>query len=304
MKSKLLTIVIPVHNTDLTKLKRCLKSIPDHPDVFVDIYDDYTTSYCTELEVSKMIKEDESLKHLYKEGNGFIRSEVNIGLGAIRNSAIKRLYEESSDNKYIMFLDSDDEVILDSETIDELKYYAEDNREVVLYGIDLISESGICHESCKKYYDQFMIPYFVTPNIYSVSYLYENDIVFDDSKMIFEDIIFTVKLWTKLLTSKNSIVFRNKVIYNYHLEGESLTRNDKKLKMADHLDHWVKWIQDEYSKLDDFLKYDVKIYYYNRIRYEKIKSLSLRMEANGDIEKYAELLNYLKPYKIDSVLPD
>lgn len=303
MKSKLLTIVIPVHNTDLTKLRRCLKSIPDHPDVFVDIYDDYTTSYCTELEISKMIKEDESLKHLYKEGNGFIRSEVNIGLGAIRNSAIKRLYEESSDNKYIMFLDSDDEVVLDNEVINFIKSH--DNSDIISFGINLIDENNnVYYEHCEKYLRQSMIPYFATSNIYDINFLYEENIKFDDSRMIFEDIIFTVDLWTMALT-KNVVYTTSKdVIYNYYLNGESLTRNDKYLTQADHLDHWVEWIISRFSELDEDQKNWLKPYYFNRVRYEKAKSLELRMKANGDINKYKELLSYLKPHRIDSILPD
>lgn len=304
---KLLTIVIPVYNTDLTKLERCLKSIPNHPDIYVDIYDDCSTKYCTESEISRIIKKNENLRHLYKEGNGYIKANENIGLGAIRNRSIERLYKENSNNRFVLFLDSDDEVSITEEIINTLKAL-DKNYKVIGFGIDLISGSNVYHEHNKKFLTQNMIPYFITSNIYDVEFLYKNNIKFDESRRIFEDIMFSINLWTKLSETRKpepeneNLIFSNSVIYKYYLEGESLTRNDKYATMIRDLNYWVEWIQDRYSSLSNESKDNLKSYYFNRIRYEKIKSLELEMKLNGDIDKYKDIIDYLKPHKIDNVL--
>lgn len=120
MNNKVLTIIIPIFNTKLEYLERCLLSIPNDPRVAVYIYDDYSTDYCVELEIKNIIdKHHDQLHHLYKDGNKFIQLDENMGLGFVRNRSIKDAKEFES--KYIMFLDSDDEVRLSKEIIDRLE---------------------------------------------------------------------------------------------------------------------------------------------------------------------------------------
>lgn len=299
---KLLTIVVPVYNTDLDKLKRCLKSIPDHPDVFVDIYNDCSTEYSAEAEIYDMIRSDESLGHLMKPGNGVISMRYNSGLGAVRNRSIKRLYDSEDECKFIMFLDSDDEVTITDEMINLLRGNL--SSPLISFGIELIDKSGRHYEHCDKYLDQYMIPYFATSSIYNIDFLYKCSITFDESRRIFEDVMFTVDLWTMILTTswKHSYISSKDTIYLYHLEGESLTRNDKRRRMINDLTYWVKWIQDRYKYLTDKDKLVMKPYYFNRIQYEVIKALSMEVIDHGDSWIYKSYLDMIKPYNIDKVL--
>lgn len=301
---KLLTIVVPVYNTDLDKLRRCLKSIPNHPDVFIEIYNDCSTEYSVEAEVHDLIKSDKSLGHLMKPGNGIVSLKNNIGLGAVRNKSIERLANSNDNCKFVLFLDSDDEVTITNEIIDLLSKNTK--APLLSFGIELIDKSGTHYEHCDKYLNQCMIPYFATSSIYNVEFLYKCGITFDESRRIFEDIMFTVDLWSMILTTpwKDSYISSSDTIYLYHLEGESLTRNDKKQKMIDDLRHWVDWIRCRYEYLSPNNKVVMKPYYFNRIRYEVTKILSMEMEINKDLDKYKDLLDYIKPYSINKVLID
>lgn len=304
MNNTLITIVVPVYNTDLDKLERCLKSIPDHSNVRVRIYDDCSTKYNAEFEISRIINNNSSLSHLYKEGNKFIRLNSNKGLGFVRNQSIKDLYDES---EYVIFLDSDDEVSLSEDEIN--KILSDSNKGILarFYNIELISDSKVSIEGYNKYLGQKMIPYFITPAVYNVRYLSDNNILFDESRRTFEDIQFSVKLWTNIISSctdynKLISISDNTVIYKYHLEGESLTRNDNLNKMSDDLYYWINWIKLYYNDLHESSKESIKPYLFNRIRYESLKIMSMKMKVNNDLYKYSDLVDMMKPYNIDNVM--
>lgn len=306
--SNRITIVIPVYNTDLSKLERCIKSIPNHDSVYVSIYDDCSTKYIVSDELKKILKSNSHLKYLFKKENRVIRFDENKGLGAVRNEAIMDLYNLGLEDSYVIFLDSDDELTLPNAIIDDILWSEE---EFYSFGINLLSNGTVINtEYSDKYLSQMMIPYLVTPIIYKIKPLIENGILFDESRRIFEDIPFSVKFWSNMIMNHDdgywdligSYCYRNS-IYNYHLDGESLTRNDKKLKMIDDLSYWIDWIKDYYKLISDKYQSDkLKPYIFNRIRYEAAKLLSMEMEINGDLSKYNKILRLLKPYHIDDIL--
>lgn len=293
---RLLTIVIPIFNTPIDKLERCLSSIPNHPDVYISIYDDYTTDYCVELAIKDIIEgSDGKLEFLYKEGNTFHQFKDNHGLGFVRNRSIKDLKDVS---EYVMFLDSDDEVRLKNKDIEDLK---RNRRMVHCYSIELVDENGqiVGEENTLKYLSQTMIPYFITPNIYNVRYLYANGFYFDESRRTFEDVPFSTKVWSDLLRDGTEWEEHDSMIYVYHLDGNnSLTRNDKLEKMRDALLYWIDWLVDYYKVNGG--EY-IKPYIFNRIRYEAVKALELEMTIKSDRGKYNYITRYLKPYNIDKI---
>lgn len=306
--SNRIIIVIPVYNTDLSKLERCIRSIPNHDSVYVSIYDDCSTKYIVSDELKKILKSNPHLKYLFKKENRVIRFDENKGLGAVRNEAIMDLYNLGLEDSYVIFLDSDDELTLPNAIIDDILWSEE---EFYSFGINLLSNGTVINtEYSDKYLSQMMIPYLVTPIIYKIKPLIENGILFDESRRIFEDIPFSVKFWSNMIMNHDdgywdsigSYCYRNS-IYNYHLDGESLTRNDKKLKMIDDLSYWIDWIKDYYKLISDKYQSDkLKPYIFNRIRYEAAKLLSMEMEINGDLSKYNKILRLLKPYHIDDIL--
>lgn len=303
-----ITVVIPVYNTDLNKLERCIKSIPNHEDVYVSIYDDCSTDYIVSEELKRILKSNPNLKYLFKKENKVIRFDRNKGLGAVRNEAIIDLYNSGLEDSYVVFLDSDDELTLSNTIIDDILYK---NEEFYSFGINLMSNGTIIStEYSDKYLGQMMIPYLVTPIIYKIKPLIDSEILFDESRRIFEDIPFSVKFWSDMIMnhddgyweSINCYCYRNS-IYNYHLDGESLTRSDKKLRMISDLSYWIDWIKDYYKLISDKYQSDkLKPYIFNRIRYEASKLLSMEIEINRDLDKYNKILRLLKPYHIDDIL--
>lgn len=299
-----LTIVIPVHNTNPELLKRCLKSIPDDPRIYLSIYDDFSDE---DYEIESILRSmADEIPWLLKERNRLTRLIENVGLGAVRNKAIYESY-----TKYIMFLDSDDSINGDSliKVLDSLKDDLVGSYNVIEGGIDLIQGDSHNVERNDKFLDQKMIPYFITPNIYRIEFLRSNGILFDESKRVFEDIVFSVKLWSVLIPNIvfgiSEILVTNYVFYNYYLDNPSLTRvgdKDKLIRLHDDHMHWVEWMKKYYRSLDDVKKDLMQVYFFNRIRYEVEKALEDKMEYDGVLETYEPYLSHLKPYRISKIL--
>lgn len=305
---KLLRIVIPVYNTKLELLERCLESLSRfmNDGISITIYDDCSTKYDVRYQVEKLISNNEKLKYFHNHGNTIIRLDENMGLGFIRNKAIKDAYDEGV--KWIVFLDSDDE--LDLGVIDFNTLKDSTNQWIISYNINLITKDSVITESCQKYLSQMMIPYFTTSNIYLVEYLYSNGIYYDESRRVFEDIMFSMKLWSTLLGSEkydgDQLLVVDSVLYKYHLDhDDSLTRNEKYDELISDLEYWIEWIRSYYHllKFDNPILHSlIKSFIFNRIRYEAVKILDMKMKVNGDKYKYSDTLNLLKPYNIDKIL--
>lgn len=73
--------------------------------------------------------------------------------------------------------------------------------------------------------------------------------------------------------------------------------------MIDDLLYWVEWIQNKYKYLLSKDQLEIKPYYFNRIRYEITKALSMEMEDHNDLGIYKSYLDVLKPYNINKILP-
>lgn len=302
-KNRLLTILIPFYNTPLELFWRCLRSIPNDDRIKVEVYDDGSQDKYAACDYIRWLAESDDMKWLdnCSKCNLTVLSE-NIGLGAVRNLGIK-----SCNTKYIMFLDSDD-TINSQALIDTLDFIESEKIEysVICRSIKLICGDSENVEHIDKFIKQRMIPYFVTPNIYDTCILRDNDIYFDESRRVFEDIMFSVKLWTYLLCDAKTIDNRHSVLYNYYLDSPSLTRvkYEKLARLHDDLMYWVNWIKEYYNGLSESKKEIMKVYLFNRIRYEVEKAMECRMKLDGAYvyDEFKVYLDQLKPYRIDKVL--
>jgi hypothetical protein len=298
-----LAVVVPVYNTDLVKLRRCLSSIPDDKHIIVRIYDDCSTSYDLAEELKIMSDETPLLSYVNSDRCKLVKMKTNMGLGFVRNTSVKDLYDSGYKDDYVVFLDSDDELDLINH-YDKIQYLLDNrNYNVLSYGIDLICDGVVSKENSEKFISQMMIPYLITPNIYKIKFLVDNSIVFDESRRTFEDIPFSVKLWSLIIAEDLEVLYSDKTIYKYYLEGESLTRNDKKKKLMEDLKYWVEWIRIYFSHINSPCNANkLRGFLFNRIRYEEVKILTMRMELDGTLPRYKKYLNYLKPYNIDNIL--
>lgn len=290
---QLLTVVIPVYNTDINLVMRSINSVPKSDYIKIQIIDDCSTSY----KVADIIKDP-----IYD----IVRLPENKGLGYVRNYSIN-----NCSTKWIMFLDSDDE--LNTKSITDLLNDDKDkllsNKFSVIKGyIDLINEDGSIVTD--RVNSENFIPYFTTPIIYNAKYLRKNDIKYDESRRVYEDISFSVKLWTNLNKDfyedrKYRIYSPMISLYKYYLQGQSLTRTDrdKYLSLSDTLQYWINWIIKYYNNLENSnFKRFIKPHFINRIKYESTKSLELKLKYDHPECNYNEYFDKLKTYKLNNLL--
>ena len=174
-KGLLLTIAIPVYNTKPELLKRALLSIPDSKYIGVIVYDDGSTDYEYRTLIRDWLKNDPSFSFMNSDRFFFNRSNENKGLGAVRNTLIRK-----TGSDYIMFLDSDDEVMTDN--FGEIIMYLLDNKVDVIYGnISLSIGDNVVEE---RWWDfvktRLMIPYFTTCNFYNPKFLTNHNIFYSE----------------------------------------------------------------------------------------------------------------------------
>lgn len=304
-KGLLLTIAIPVYNTKPELLRRALLSIPDSKYIGVIVYDDGSTNYEYRTLIRDWLKNDPSFSFMNSDRFIFNRSNENKGLGAVRNTLIRR-----TGSDYIMFLDSDDEVMTDN--FGEVITYLLENKVDVIYGnISLSIGDNMIEESWRDFVNvRFMIPYFTTCNFYNPEFLIKNDIFYSEDRRVFEDIMFSIRLFyiTEIVLQGSNSKCIDKSIYKYNLEGYSLTRTDEskdrlKVLCAD-LKYWINEIKSFYivNGSESCRKDQLKPYLFNRLRYEVVKLIEYCMKINGDLDTYKVLLDNLKPYKIDEIL--
>ena len=115
MKTKV-TIVVPVYNTK-KYLKECVQSLTEqtYADIEILLVDDGSTDGSSDL-CDTLATTDERIRVIHKE-NGGAATARNLGI-------------DEADGEYLMFLDSDD--WLDTDTVDTLVNYADENKTDVL----------------------------------------------------------------------------------------------------------------------------------------------------------------------------
>lgn len=290
MTNQNLSIVVPIHNTPTDQILRCLRSVPgDHPNFQVLVYDDKSDNTDYIGEILGLAETDPKLGYLIssKRHKIFI-CEENLKLGGVRNKAI-----EDTESDYIYFLDSDDEVIGDNliEMYEEvmgtnlqIPYYKENNLDTFTSLItlktnekDYLNDPFICET-----------PYFVTSTIYRVGFLRENNIKFDTTGRKFEDIPFTMNVWTK---TNSRVMKYPKSTYIYHMEHSgSLTRGQNFMDLYNDKIHWIRWIEENFDLSDHTIV--------DRLKYESITALDYYMKGVGLMnEDIRKLLDYHKCYK-------
>lgn len=198
----LISIIIPLYNTDPKILERCLKSIEiqDYKNFEIVIIDDYSTiSYNSILKfyAQNMDIIYQKLDHNY--GPGVARK---IGLQLARGS-------------YLTFMDSDDE-LYDNTSLMKLM-----NRFIENPDLDMVS--GLANEELedgtfKKRNRNFI---WVFGKLFRKAFFNETGLTFNESRAN-EDNGFTTMF--RMLTDKYEFI--DEVVYNWRYEPNSITRKD------------------------------------------------------------------------------
>lgn len=215
-----LSIIIPVYNTDILILERCLNSakqmsISEYEVLIVDDGSENTVKeFCIDF-----IKDKPNFIY-FEKSNGGVSSARNFGL-------------EQAKGKYITFLDSDDELISDI-TFDMLTYQ---NADLVFFDRTLVKDnySSIRKElPLSEGWVQLSDIYkaIISQNrfhgpvgrFYKLELIRKHNIYFDKKMIQGEDILFNIEY----LFYCNKIYYDTRSIYRYYLSPITLVNRWKK----------------------------------------------------------------------------
>lgn len=275
-----LSIIIPVYNTEIKKIERCINStlkvnLSDYEIVFIDdgSKEELSKKYNTLVTKYKNVK-------YFKKPNGGVSSARNYGI-------------EKATKKYVMFVDSDD--FLESEKIADLQI--EDD--LVLYNYKII-ENGQTTELkfsgennlASLIEDILNDPRLAGPmaKLFKKSFIIENNILFNKKMYIGEDFDFLYQV----IENKPTINIINELIYSYDYNIESSILRAKKYDnkiLENEINNYNKKIKliEDYNLNQNYVNIVDNIFITALANYaiSKIRSKNL---TNSDKETMHELI--------------
>ncbi len=247
----LITIVVPVYQVE-RYIERCVNSIirQTYNNIEVLLIDDGSTDACPRL-CELYAKKDTRVSFFHKK---------NGGLSDARNYGLER-----SHGKYVLFVDSDDEL-----PIDAVKGYvrAIGNQEIdIIVGNYLRYEKNKKHEVCHKVLSEntvysgndylktviaakeYIIP--VWTNMYRTDFLKKNNLYFEKG-LLHED-----ERWTPFVFLKANIVrYTCNITYHYFIRSNSISQKKDYTKNIEHL---MRTLHKNSIDFDILLRDDVEL---------------------------------------------
>ena len=251
----MIDIIIPVYNTPLSDLERCLNSIlkSTFKKYKVYIIDDGSNNITKEY-----------LNNYVKDKDNFIVKHIkNGGVSNARNIGITL-----SNNKYIAFVDSDDTI--ESNFLNEAYELIEDNNlDIIIGGYNEIKNNNIVKKRLSlpglHIYENDDIINFLEKLISSktndnnkeinnaplgriYNRLYRRDSIgnlrFNTNIHMSEDTLFMIDYTYKI----NKIGIIDKVWYNYYINDYSISNGTKKDKLINDINDFIKEIEKRKNK--------------------------------------------------------
>ncbi|MBL3532020.1 glycosyltransferase family 2 protein [Companilactobacillus zhachilii] len=231
---KMINIIVPTHNSRKTII-RALRSVDNilrketsNLGFCVWIVDDHSCDD-TVFTIKKIWGHNKKIHLLESEG---------YGVSAARNIALRRIYEESSDNDYVLFLDSDDMLLpsfFDSlhEILnvgyDYISFYFEiknndnlnfqmDNEKLLISKINVDKALNIAITGIDSKKINFNSPW---GRIIKVGFLKFNNLFFDERLSYKEDLLFNITI----LSLNPNVCLVNKYGYVHFINPDSVINN-------------------------------------------------------------------------------
>lgn len=214
-KSKLYTpiisVIIPIYNAEKC-LHRCINSIINQTfyNIEIILIDDGSPDHCSDIcdEYSKI---DARIKVIHKQ---------NAGVSSARNTGLNHALGE-----YIMFCDADDYVapnwceILYNQILNTPNAWIVSNIATVRDNKIFITQNRLNSDFKLSYHDIFAssLSAYTVNKIYNKSILFENNIFFDESRKIGEDVLFNINYYLHC----DSIIYLKEPLYYYCLNSQS-----------------------------------------------------------------------------------
>ena len=255
-----ISFIIPVYNTPIEKLEKCIKSIfrlKERFDIEIVVIDDGSKDFIRTFFQREFIGE---VKYLHKE-NGGVSSARNVGL-------------DNAEGKFIFFVDADDVILDDAfEVIDII-----DNYQFIIFDIDVIENR---RDSTWKVLDcnsgtiekKDVIEELVTSNrmnspcskLFLNKYIKQNNIRFDENMVTGEDMNFVID-YTQCVSS---IYYVGKSAYCYQREEASRITRIK--KFPEKYFNNLSFLRDKLEKL--IKMYDMDTKYIDALNIDHVESL-------------------------------
>lgn len=198
----LVSIIIPLYNTDIKVFTRCLKSIEkqDYKNYEVIIIDDYSD-----------INYSSTIKFFAQNMNiSYSKLDHNFGPGVARKIGL-----QMAEGKYVTFIDSDDE-LYDNTTLDKLvRVMYNDNNLDMVSGLVL---EYLDNDQVELKQKNFI---WVFGKLFRTQFFVENKLNFNDTREN-EDNGFTTMF--RMLTDKYKFI--DEIVYRWRYEPNSITRKN------------------------------------------------------------------------------
>lgn len=278
------SVIVPVYNTG-KYVERCLDSLMEQTikdEIEIIVINDGSTDNSGEI-VKKYIQKQENrqiIKYYEKE---------NEGIAKTRNYGI-----EKATGEYILFVDSDD--YIDTQLIEKLKPYLEQQIELIKFKLQRVDETGKILEKVDGPIFEKKTGEEAFNEMYSQDILLDSPCVYLIKKDLFTKNNFQFKqtyhedfgLIPIILLVAKSVASVNEYLYSYVQVGNSITRNEDYQKtirkMEDCMAHYDNMVTTvEKLAVGKKAKENIKIYYTNAILL-KLKELNEK-ERQEYIEK-------------------
>ncbi|QUH25041.1 glycosyltransferase [Serpentinicella alkaliphila] len=250
-----ISIVVPIYKVqDL--LDRCVISLINQTnrDIEIILVDDGSPDDCPKM-CDSYAKQDSRIRVIHKE---------NGGLSDARNEGIK-----ASEGQYILFVDSDDYIDLDTcekliNLINEKQY------DIITFGAKKIVDTDVDLMSpSKNFFDKEYqgLEYFklelknknmkmaVWLNLYKKDFLIDNSLFFEEG-LLHEDEQWTPRVFLKA----KSVRVINEFFYNYVIRNESITMKKDKSRNGLHIIKTCHYLEGIARDVDD---YEFRVYFYD-----------------------------------------
>lgn len=268
-----LSFIIPVFNKEVSQFNNCIKSILriKNKKFEIIIIDDGSTLRKSR-EYKKIIKHIPNIKYYYK---------TNGGVSSARNMGIMK-----ATGKYIFFVDADDQLIVDSLNKINLK---DENSQLVIFNVEKVHYNKKYIISLKKNSGNVSLAFvlkkllndgllnWVYAKLYLREWLLTNNITFDTSMKLGEDLDFVYKS----LINAQQIKYINMAVYKYFFDTS--TGIERSINFP------IRILKDTYLvyKLRTSILDKIEISEKNKQEYENI----LKERAiNGFFEVYKNLI--------------
>lgn len=268
-----LSIIIPVYNTIEEKIYRCLKSLKNSNQFQYEII---VIDDGSEEEYSKVYQE--IIKDI---PNCLYKKILNNGVSNARNLGI-----DMATGKYIMFVDSDDEIFLEKITVEDLKL----NVDVVFFNKIFItngnkfvkkemevSSGSVNIEQVLKEYAIDNCFHEPVAKLYKKDFLKRNKLKFNTEMIQGEDAIFNLEIL--LLNPK--LYYSDKDLYCYYYEL-STSNNRWKRNPQKMFENFVYLRKKKWELLEN-LRFDQK---------EEYKKIYIKRFVNGAFQSCMTLSEY------------